>query len=239
MGKFLRPRRGHETESIDENILLKEGEIFLEYPDDGGVGKSPGRIIIGSGSDRYNQKENASTESNVFKPFITDPQIYTPVYRDSNPSEEYRYDDGDRGAITLSNIIMGRLKLPVIIGMMKEVLCRHTDNLRYDNDRLNALEEKIGNSDILDMKVGYVDVDMEGAVVSSKQLSLNTIESGYEFLKWESVGTLNGITTEPVFIENISLQSTYIRTFSGKYLNYLATYRCYYTIVKRNPHDPE
>jgi hypothetical protein len=101
------------------------------------------------------------------------------------------------------------------------------------------LEEQIGNSDILDMKVGYVDVDMEGAVVSSKQLSLSTIESGYEFLKWESVGTLNGITTEPVFIENISLQSTYIRTFSGKYLNYLATYRCYYTIVKRNPHDPE
>ena len=31
MAKYLRPRRGTKTNAIGQNILFKQGEIFLEF----------------------------------------------------------------------------------------------------------------------------------------------------------------------------------------------------------------
>ena len=143
MGKYLRPRRGNENLAVRENIKLLEGEIFLEYPEGRGIGKSPGRIIIGNNNDTYNQKVNSTTETNVFQPFITDPSIYVPLYDDSAPQPDYKYDDTDRGGSIINNIIEGVRKLPEIIGAIKKVLSEHTDNLRYDDYRIKELQENL------------------------------------------------------------------------------------------------
>ena len=48
----LRPYRGKESDAIDQNILLKRGELFIEYLDEG-IGKGIGRIKIGDGVTPY------------------------------------------------------------------------------------------------------------------------------------------------------------------------------------------
>lgn len=48
----LRPKRGRLATAISKNILLKEGEIFIETPD-GGFGSGKGKIKIGDGVTRY------------------------------------------------------------------------------------------------------------------------------------------------------------------------------------------
>lgn len=55
MGDLIRPRRGtkttmHETEK--SVIVLKEGELFFEFPDEG-VGKGSAKIKIGDGVSAY------------------------------------------------------------------------------------------------------------------------------------------------------------------------------------------
>lgn len=48
----LRPKRGSLATATSKNILLKEGEIFIETPD-GGFGSAKGKIKIGDGVTRY------------------------------------------------------------------------------------------------------------------------------------------------------------------------------------------
>lgn len=52
MAKYLCPRRGTKTNAIGQNILLKLGEIFLEFPGSI-IGNTAGRIIVGDGSTSY------------------------------------------------------------------------------------------------------------------------------------------------------------------------------------------
>lgn len=52
MASYLRPRRGKKSTAIDQAIILKRGELFMEAPD-AGVGKGPGRIKVGDGTTVY------------------------------------------------------------------------------------------------------------------------------------------------------------------------------------------
>ena len=52
---YIRPRRGTETtmhETAKAAMVLKEGELFFEFPDDG-VGKGPAKVKIGDGTSAY------------------------------------------------------------------------------------------------------------------------------------------------------------------------------------------
>ena len=139
MGKYLRPRRGNENEAIRANIKLWNGEVFFEYPEGRGIGKSPGRIIIGNGNDTYQEKENVTDDPTKFQPFITDPSIYAPLHNDFIPKEDYKYDDEDRGTTVIGRWLVGFRKLPEILGYIKEILCEHIDNLKYDDYRIKDL----------------------------------------------------------------------------------------------------
>lgn len=48
----LRPKRGRLATALSKNILLKEGELFIETPD-GGFGSAKGKIKVGDGVTRY------------------------------------------------------------------------------------------------------------------------------------------------------------------------------------------
>jgi hypothetical protein len=147
MGKYLRPRRGNKNDAYEEDIVLLKGEIFLEYPEGKGIGKSAGRIIIGDGDSSYKELKDAPEEPTDFQAFITDPSMYIPVYYDSKPSTDYDYDDTDRGVTTIGEMVNAKLKLSEVISKVKKVLCEHTDNLRFDNDRIVDLIESTAKLD--------------------------------------------------------------------------------------------
>ncbi len=200
MGKYLRPRRGYENEAKEANIKLLNGEIFMEYPDGVGIGKSAGRLIVGNGNDNYSEKVNNSTEAYDFKPFITDPSLYQPLFEDSAPSAFWEYDDEDRGATIIDKIKMSISTLPEIIGNIKATLCEHTDNLRYDNKRImenassiNTLDNKIdsyqqSSSQELSKKV---DNTVFNSTVSSLTTQINTRAT-----KTELNSMTNSLTTQ-------------------------------------------
>ena len=233
MGKFFRPRRGNINEALYTNITLLQGEMFFEYPEGAGVGKSPGRIIIGTGDDAYNKKKNVTRNPDDYQPFITDPAIYVPIYSDSSPSVDYRYDDTDRGTTIIGNMIEHVTKLPVLLGLIKSVLCRHTDNLKYDNERITTLEgtvARVESVNVLDIKKKTITVRGDNA----SYLYINaTIDSGYEFLKWDEIvaeglnPNLNNILF-PVDPHNKTTRAYCLGTF-----DYNRNYTCYYTLIKR------
>jgi hypothetical protein len=83
MAKYLRPRRGTRTNAVGQNILLKRGEIFLEFPNSD-IGAGRGKIIVGDGATSYNN----------ITPFIEDPSLYYPrfnnsTYQTSNYTNKY------------------------------------------------------------------------------------------------------------------------------------------------------
>lgn len=231
MGKYLRPRRGNENDAFDVNIKLLNGEMFLEYPEGVGIGKGPGRIVIGNGNDTYREKSNASTIPGIFKPFITDPSLYIPIYDDTTTKENYKYEDDDRGKTILEKIKMSMINLPQTIGFIKEALCRHTDNLRYDNYRLNRLEAKGLSTDILDIQVVEVQVTPSG-FVSELQVVAPYIE-GWDFFMWNNVSTKNK-ASNPVYFDNPTAATTFLRSYIGQTMQYNVPHYCYALFVKRN-----
>lgn len=230
MGKYLRPRRGNEDEALRHNIKLWNGEMFLEYPEGRGIGKSAGRIVIGNGNDTYTEKENVTDDPTKFQPFITDPSIYVPLYQDSLPKENYKYEDDDRGTSVFSRWLTGIRSLPEIIGYIREILCEHTDNLKYDNYRIIRLEENAGyTAKILDIKIVSKTVTPTG-YPSTIQLAGDYID-GFEFSHWINVSA-DGRTSNPVYIKDSTAQTTYICPFNGS-LNPIP-YRCFAMYVKKN-----
>ena len=52
MANYLRPRRGRRRTAIKQNLILKRGELFMEYPE-AGPGTGAGKIMIGDGVTEY------------------------------------------------------------------------------------------------------------------------------------------------------------------------------------------
>ena len=52
MANYLRPRRGRRATAIKQNIILKRGELFMEYPE-AGPGTGTGKIKMGDGVTEY------------------------------------------------------------------------------------------------------------------------------------------------------------------------------------------
>lgn len=125
MSKYLRPHRGTKSNAYNQNILLKRGEIFLEFPNSD-IGKGPGRIIIGDGDTSYQSLSYNTTATNKFRPFITDPEIFIPRFTNTDPTTiGYDYTtaiskigDGSSSSTTT---------LPAIISAIKEALCKLAD----------------------------------------------------------------------------------------------------------------
>jgi hypothetical protein len=123
MAKYLRPRRGTKTNAIGQNILLKRGEIFLEFQGDT-IGNSRGKLIEGDGNTSY---------SNI-TPFIEDTSLYIPKYTEysSLSSTEAINIIGDGSSAATAT-------LPNIVAATKQALKKIADK---SNDNYNAATSK-------------------------------------------------------------------------------------------------
>jgi hypothetical protein len=131
MAKYLRPKRGSKDIAHTQNFVLRPGELFMEFPE-GMIGKEPGRIVIGDGATSYDHIEYATTTTNKFQPFITDPSIYVPRFENSNPqTNNYTFDAGTTEINNIGNGSTAGAKLPKIIGSIKGALVKHANSLNY------------------------------------------------------------------------------------------------------------
>ena len=126
MAKYLRPRRGTKTNAIGQNILLKRGEIFLEFQGDT-IGNSRGKLIVGDGNTSY---------SNI-NSFIEDTSFYIPKYTEysSLSSTEAINIIGDGSSTATAT-------LPSIVAATKQALKKIAD---ISNNNYNAATSKADN----------------------------------------------------------------------------------------------
>ena len=123
MAKYLRPRRGTKTNAVGQNILLKRGEIFLEFQGDT-IGNSRGKLIVGDGATSY---------SNI-NSFIEDTSLYIPKYTEysSLSSTEAINMIGDGSSTATAT-------LPSIVAATKQALKKIAD---VSNNNYNTATSK-------------------------------------------------------------------------------------------------
>ena len=136
MAKYLKPRRGSKANAYNQNIKLQEGELFMEFPN-GYIGKEPGRLVIGDGASSYQSCNYATSATNVFQPFITDPSIYIPRFANTATST----GSGSVSPAMTSIEKMGNgsststVTLPTIVSAVKEALVYHANSItKLNND---------------------------------------------------------------------------------------------------------
>ena len=146
MAKYLRPRRGSQSNAHSQNIKLQKGELFMEFPN-GYIGKEPGRLVIGDGASSYHSISYATSATNVFQPFITDPSIYIPRFANTATST----GSGTISAAMDSIEKIGNgsstsaIKLPTIISAIKEALVYHGNSITKLNNDLGDINDSIND----------------------------------------------------------------------------------------------
>ena len=140
MAKYLRPRRGTQSNAKAQNFVLKSGEMFMEIPS-GTMGKTPGRIILGDGSTAYSLLNYATTSSSSYQPFITDPMLYTPIFSNSTYATSDWTVNAATAAISGMGNGTGQVTLPTILGKIKEALCKHEDSITALDGSLAAKQD--------------------------------------------------------------------------------------------------
>ena len=199
MAKTLYPFRGSQTAAHTKDIVLKSGELFLEFPN-GNFGQEPGRLIIGDGATSYSDINYASTVTNEFQPFITDPSLYVPRFDDSTVGEPnlatYNFNAatsafneiGDGSASTVTNSI-----LPKTIGAIKKTLSLILNNISYLQNKKYDVQTNISldtNKMVIDDQAGsstYTYGDINRRFVENNTTygwNGSTIESLNEYLKY-------------------------------------------------------
>ena len=127
MAKYLRPRRGTRTNAVGQNILLKRGEIFLEFPGNS-IGNTAGKLIVGDGATSYQNIDS----------FIEDPSLYCPRFNNSTyQTSNYTFNTGTAAIDNMGDgSSTSNISLPNIIGYIKEALCKQNDSNNYMNTEL-------------------------------------------------------------------------------------------------------
>ena len=142
---YLKPKRGSAINASSQNIGLKKGELFLEFPE-GRIGREPGRIVIGDGATSYEHISYHSTSTNQFQPFITDPSIYIPRFEDTVPTPEssaiYDWNITNNAITEIGNGSTSGNVLPRVIGSIKKSLVLLFNDLANINIRLNNKYDK-------------------------------------------------------------------------------------------------
>ena len=147
MAKYLRPRRGTLANADSQNLLLKKGELFFEYPV-GSVGMAPAKLMIGNGITQYTSSNPVTTDTsgsstNSFAPALVHPVLYRPKFTDSNcATSDWTFNAGTEAISNIKPWVntsnQGSL-LPNIIGNIKQALCNHADSLtKLNNDFIDS-----------------------------------------------------------------------------------------------------
>jgi hypothetical protein len=166
---YLKPKRGSATNASSQNIGLKKGELFLEFPE-GRIGREPGRMVIGDGATSYQHISYHSTSTNEFQPFITDPSIYVPRFENTVPastssatfdwnSTTKAINEIGSGAATEEN----KTVLPKSIGAIKKSVSLLLNGLAKHESDIEALNSSTGG---LSGKLSLNGGTMTGTIVT-------------------------------------------------------------------------
>lgn len=145
MAKYLRPRRGSKDSAFAQKILLKKGEVFLEFPNSE-IGRGPGRLVVGDGATSYQNMNYTSTATNVFRPFITDPELYVPRFENSTyATSGWTVDAGTEAINAMGDgSSASTVALPTFLGLVKNALCKHTNSIvKINNDLADKADKTI------------------------------------------------------------------------------------------------
>lgn len=145
MAKYLRPRRGSKDSAFAQKILLKKGEVFLEFPNSE-IGRGPGRLVVGDGATSYQNMNYTSTATNVFRPFITDPELYVPRFENSTyATSGWTVDAGTEAINAMGDgSSASTVALPTFLGLVKNALCKHTNSIvKINNDLTDKADKTI------------------------------------------------------------------------------------------------
>jgi hypothetical protein len=145
MAKYLRPRRGSKDSAFAQKILLKKGEMFLEFPNSE-IGRGPGRLVVGDGATSYQNMNYTSTATNVFRPFITDPELYVPRFENSTyATSGWTVDAGTEAINAMGDgSSASTVALPTFLGLVKNALCKHTNSIvKINNDLADKADKTI------------------------------------------------------------------------------------------------
>lgn len=110
---FFRPKRGKKATAETQNIILKPGELFFEYPDTG-IGTGSGKVKMGDGSTPYKDL-----------PYFLDNTGSgggSTVTVDVDDSIIEFTDDASTDNTELLNKVVSGAKLKVIIAAIKKLL---------------------------------------------------------------------------------------------------------------------
>jgi hypothetical protein len=108
----------------------------MEFPN-GYIGKEPGRLVIGDGATSYDSLNYATSATNVFQPFITDPSIYIPRF--ANTATSTGSGSVNSGMASIEKMGNGSststVTLPTIVSAVKEALVYHANSItKLNND---------------------------------------------------------------------------------------------------------
>lgn len=149
MAKYLRPRRGSKDSAFAQQILLKKGEMFLEFPNSE-IGRGPGRLVIGDGATSYQNMNYSSTATNVFRPFITDPELFVPRFDNSTyQTSGWTVDAGTEAINAMGDgSSASTVAIPTLIGNIKNALCKHANSvIKLNNDLANKADKTLATVD--------------------------------------------------------------------------------------------
>ena len=207
MAKYLKPRRGTAANAVAQSIILKSGELFLEIPTGTTMGKTPGRIVIGDGVTSYNNINYASTVTTTFKPFITDPSLYTPIFNNSTyASSNWVVRDGNTAIDKIGNG-NGTVNLPSIVSAVKETLCKHNDSINALNSNISGYASSISNVN-QDLQNTKVKVTTNTNNIANLQTSVSTLSgNSYGIPRMKYHGHLSNATQTRNFINEHGIDS--------------------------------
>lgn len=195
MESYLRPRRGKASTAISQGLVLKRGEIFFEYSEEG-LGIGSGNIKMGDGTTSYSALPYfLESASNSTIPF-TDSN--TPTDKELNPS----YLVNIKPANTLTTILTN----------LKRLLVNFNSQLTsLDTNKVNK------NWELVESWIGTSDGDEYDLSAALKEKLMNSIEYSEVLIIFQQISgsslRYNSSFTSPWSL----LSSNFLANIDNKY----------------------
>lgn len=109
MAAYLKPRRGKKNTAIDQDIILKRGEIFFEVPNTG-VGSGQGNLKMGDGVTTYKNLPYYININDIMKDLIhviEFKEIEVPCQANQIMTVDYNYPIPEGYRIAMGTVLYG------------------------------------------------------------------------------------------------------------------------------------
>ena len=168
---FFRPKRGKKATAESQNIILKPGELFFEYPDTG-VGTGSGKVKMGDGSTPYKDLpyflDNTGSGSSSGGG--------STVTVDVDDSIIEFTDDTSTDNTELLNKVVSGAKLKVIIAAIKKLLSNISTSISSLKTIVDSNTSKI-STNTSNINSLQSTVSTNSGNISSNTSSINNLKS--------------------------------------------------------------